>query len=217
MKRIKAAGRRDSMRKVAMLLPGAAIASMAYGAVSAARKLPALAFLIIFVSGQFCMDAGGSSAAGYECCMAADAEYTALPEEYYKYCREIGRKYNICPELLMAMIERESNGDAAASNNAGDTGLLQVNPRWHRGRMERLGVTDLYDPYANILVAADYLAELFQKDSDLYLVLMEYNMGPDKAVSLYSRGIYSEYAVRVSERAYELERLHEKEGGGRDG
>lgn len=205
------------MRKVAMLLPGAAIASMAYGAVSAARKLPALAFLIIFVSGQFCMDAGGSSAAGYECCMAADAEYTALPEEYYKYCREIGRKYNICPELLMAMIERESNGDAAASNNAGDTGLLQVNPRWHRGRMERLGVTDLYDPYANILVAADYLAELFQKDSDLYLVLMEYNMGPDKAVSLYSRGIYSEYAVRVSERAYELERLHEKEGGGRDG
>lgn len=217
MKRIKVVRRREFMRKVIMLLPGAAIASMAYGAVSVARKLPALAFLIIFVSGLFCMDAGGSSAAEYECCMTVKTECTALSVEYQECCREIGKQYNICPELLMAMIERESNGDAGASNNAGDTGLLQVNPRWHRGRMERLGVTDLYDPYANILVAADYLAELFQKDSDLYLVLMEYNMGPGKAESLYSRGIYSDYAIEVAERAYELERLHEKEGGSRDG
>ena len=43
--------------------------------------------------------------------------------------------------------------------------------------MERLGVSDLTDPYSNILVAADYLEELFQKsDGDIYLVLMKYNM-----------------------------------------
>ena len=42
--------------------------------------------------------------------------------------------------------------------------------------MERLGVSDLYDPYGNILVATDYLVELFEKHGDIGLSLMIYNM-----------------------------------------
>ena len=142
-----------------------------------------------------------------------DAEDTWISEEYQWYCEEIGRMYNICPELLMAMIEQKSSGDPKVANGAGDTGLLQVNAKWHRDRMEKLGVTDLTDAYSNILVATDYLAQLFEEEGDdLYLVLMKYNMKHDRAEELYNSGIYSEYATTISQRAWELEVLHEQKG-----
>lgn len=64
--------------------------------------------------------------------MRVDAEDTWIAKEYQKYCETIGQQYNICPELLMAMIEQESSGEAKVINEAGDTGLLQVNAKWHR-------------------------------------------------------------------------------------
>lgn len=181
------------------------------------KILSVLTFLILFMSGFLYSDAGNGNMREYECCntwISMDKEDTWITEEYQEYCVEIGGKYNICPELLIAMIERESNGKARASNSAGDTGLLQVNPRWHYSRMERLGIVDLYDPYSNITVAADYLAELFKQNDDLYLVLMKYNMDPKTAEELCRQGNYSEYAMEVSERAWELEKIHERKGKG---
>lgn len=114
----------------------------------------------------------------------------------------------------MAMIEQESSGRADVVNETGDTGLLQVNPKWHKERMERLGVSDLTDPYSNILVAADYLEELFQKsDGDIYLVLMKYNMKHGRAEELFYKGKFSEYSVLVEHRARELQELHGIKGG----
>lgn len=139
---------------------------------------------------------------------------TTIPEEYQDYCIEIGEKYHICPELLMAMIEQESSGRADVVNSAGDTGLLQVNPAWHKERMERLGVSDLTDPYSNILVAADYLAELFsENDGDIYLVLMKYNMRHETAEDMFYAGKFSDYSVMVEHRAWELQQLHDEKGG----
>lgn len=114
----------------------------------------------------------------------------------------------------MAMIEQESSGRADIVNSAGDTGLLQVNPKWHKERMERLGVSDLTDPYSNILVAADYLAELFsENDGDIYLVLMKYNMRHETAEDMFYAGKFSDYSVMVEHRAWELQQLHDEKGG----
>lgn len=141
-----------------------------------------------------------------------DAEDTWIAEEYRQYCREIGQLYNICPELLMAMIEQESSGNPEVVSKGGDTGLLQVNAKWHGDRMKKLGVTDLTDAYSNILVAADYLHQLFEENGDdLYLVLMKYNMKHSRAEELFAAGIYSDYAVDIAERSWELEVIHEKE------
>ena len=141
-------------------------------------------------------------------------EETDIPEEYQNYCIEIGKQYHICPELLMAMIEQESSGRADIVNSAGDTGLLQVNPVWHKERMERLGVSDLTDPHSNILVAADYLAELFsENDGDIYLVLMKYNMRHETAEDMFYAGKFSDYSVMVEHRAWELQQLHDEKGG----
>lgn len=141
-----------------------------------------------------------------------DVEDTWIPEEYQRYCREIGKRYNLCPELLMAMIEQESSGKPEVVSQGGDTGLLQVNAKWHGDRMRKLGVVDLTDAYANILVAADYLAQLYAENGDdLYLVLMKYNMKHSRAEELFAAGIYSDYAVDIAERSWELEVIHEKE------
>lgn len=132
-----------------------------------------------------------------------------LPEEYIYYCEEAGQAYSICPELLQAVIEAESGGDPDAVGGAGEIGLMQVDPGYHQGRALHLSVYNLFDPEGNILVGADYLAELFQEYGDVGTVLMAYN-GTENAAERGSCGEYTEYAEKIMERAAELERLHEK-------
>ena len=85
--------------------------------------------------------------------------------------------YEIDPALVMAVIQKESTFDAAAIGDSGNSaGLMQVQERWHRERMERLGVSDLLDPYQNTLVGIDYLAELLDKYS-VAEALTAYNSG----------------------------------------
>lgn len=136
---------------------------------------------------------------------------TNATETYIGYCEEIGQKYNICPELIQAIVEQESNYNPNAHGSSDDTGLMQVIPKWNRDRMKRLGITDLYDPYQNILCGTDLIAELAEKYGDPYLVLMCYNEGEyGGAVERYNSGKYSNYAVSIMERAAELEDAHGK-------
>ena len=111
-------------------------------------------------------------------------------------------------EELEFYIERESRWNPNAVN--GDCmGLMQISERWHRERMERLGVTDLFDPYDNILVGVDYMAELFERYEDPGMVLMIYN-GDSRAKNLQATGNLSEYADWILTRSAELERQHGK-------
>ena len=133
---------------------------------------------------------------------------TYIKHQYQEYCKIIGKQYNVCPELLMAIIETESSGKANAKNY-GCIGLMQVYEKYHKDRMERLGVTDLTNPYQNILVGTDYLMELAEKYEDLGLVLMKYN-GDSKANAYWETGELSEYAAGIIERSAELERIRGK-------
>ena len=133
---------------------------------------------------------------------------TYISEEIQGYCIEIGESYGVCPELLMAMIETESSGRPDAENG-GCKGLMQISEKWHKDRMERLGVTDIYDAYGNILVGTDYLMELAEKYGEISLVLDLYN-GNSKAHYNYENGILSKYAGEILERAAELEMMHGK-------
>lgn len=132
--------------------------------------------------------------------------------ELIELTEEIGRQYGVCPELLQAMAEKESTLYLLAAN--GDCkGLMQISEKWHTERMERLGITDIYDARSNITLAADYIAELrdtTEHGSDIIYVLMRYNMATDTANSLYEAGLYTEYAVTILQEAARLERLHGK-------
>ncbi len=162
---------------------------------SALKKISSLAAVCMMFSIVMVTDADKSSA--------------MTEDEVYEMAVEIGELYNICPEFLVSIAYQESRYDPDAKNG-GCKGLLQISERWHKDRMERLGVTDIYDPYGNMLVAADYLAELFERWEDVGMVLMTYN-GDSNARKYWNGEVdLSEYASEILERSAEMERAHGK-------
>lgn len=133
---------------------------------------------------------------------------TCIPDEYIDYIIEISDMYGIQPELIMAIIETESRGIPTVVNETyGCYGLMQINKSCHLSRMDRLGVTDLYDPYSNILVGVDYLMEMSEDYEDIAEVLMHYH-GEKNVNSKLESGKLSNYANTILNRAHELELLH---------
>ena len=133
-----------------------------------------------------------------------EIEPTHISVEAQVSCYEYGEMYDICPELLMAMIEAESSGNPKAAN--GDCkGLMQISERWHTGRMEEIGADDIWSETDNIHIGANYLHELFNRYEDVALVLMVYN-GESDAVEKAENGYISDYARKILDRSAELER-----------
>lgn len=136
--------------------------------------------------------------------MAAETNENFVAWEDLKtYSEEIGEKYNIDPYILQALTENESRLYIKAEN--GDCkGITQINIKYHAKRMEALGVTDIYDPYSNLLVCADYLSDLKAENDDIYYILMRYNMKTSTANDMYEKGEISNYADSIVKRASEL-------------
>lgn len=129
-----------------------------------------------------------------------------LDEEVQRHIIRLCEQNGIPPVVLIAMAYQESRFTPdAVGDNGNALGLLQIWPKWHGERMERLGVTDLLDPCQNVTVAVDLLAELLEQDKGLAWALMAYNMGASKANEFYSEGKVSEYAACVLSAAEEFE------------
>ena len=109
-----------------------------------------------------------------------DAETQAL---LYEACGETGIDY----ELALAVVRKETTYRNVVGDGGESYGYMQVQPRWHKARMERLGVDDLMDPLSNFRVGCDYLAELLNK----YTV--------EEALTAYNTGSpgYNQYAATV--------------------
>lgn len=129
-----------------------------------------------------------------------------LDVDLQKHIIDICDNYGIVPEVVFAMIDQESDFNAAAVGDSGNSyGLLQIQQRYHKDRMEKLGCTDLLDPYQNVQVGVDYLAELYDKYGDIEMALVAYNCGCSGAKENYfDRGQYwSVYSYEVLEQAEE--------------
>lgn len=121
---------------------------------------------------------------------------------YISYAHDIVKAYDFIPnlsELVVSMMEVESNFNPSLTSSAGCIGLMQVSPYWQTERAESLGVYDLWDPYGNILVAVDFLEDLYYNytNEDIVLAVMMYNMDFSQARSMYSNGQWSPYAIKV--------------------
>lgn len=130
-----------------------------------------------------------------------------LDEELQLFVVDECEKVSIAPEVVFAMIQRESIFRAdAVGDNGQSFGLLQIQPRWHQERMDKLGVDDLLDPYQNIAVGVDYLAELVNRYEDIDMALMAFNAGPSGADKhWWSKGIYTNsYSEEVMENSEEI-------------
>ena len=102
-------------------------------------------------------------------------------------CEESGIPY----ALALAVIERESTFRNIVGDDGASEGYMQVQRRWHRDRMERLGVEDLKDPFGNFRVGCDFLAELLGK-YPMEEALTAYNSG-SPGHSDYSRAVMDNY------------------------
>lgn len=134
-----------------------------------------------------------------EVCKELNTELWAVPleEELQLHIAVLCEEYHIQPELVLAVIEQESQYNPEAIGDSGNSlGLMQIQPYWHGERMQQLGCDDLLDPYQNVAVGIDILAEKLAKGSTEW-ALMAYNGGNQYADALQARGVVSEYAEAV--------------------
>jgi hypothetical protein len=106
-------------------------------------------------------------------------------------------QYRLEPALMHAVISAESSYNPWAVSPKGAMGLMQLMP----GTAERFGVSNPYDPVANMHGGARYLRWLLDRFNDPRLAVAAYNAG-EGAVQKYGNQIppYQEtqtYVVRV--------------------
>ena len=104
----------------------------------------------------------------------------------------LSAEYGIHPRFIIAIIAEGSYFDPTITNNKYHSiGLMQIQPEMHGERMDRLSCTDLFDPYENITVGVDYLAELLNRyDGDIVRAIVAYQQGS-------YNGEITEYAADV--------------------
>lgn len=134
----------------------------------------------------------------------AEEAQIEVPQEVIQISEELGEQYCICPELIQAICWKESRFQADVEGN-GCVGIMQISPRRHKDRMERLGVTDLTDIEQNMTVGVDYLAELSEGSEDIVKVLAEYH-GESDIEERLEQGEVSDYVSSILSLSEELER-----------
>jgi len=72
----------------------------------------------------------------------------------------VATEYKVDRTLILSVVWGESRCKSTAHGKSDDRGLMQVVPKWHGRRMERLGVTNLFDPLQNLRTGTDFLSAL---------------------------------------------------------
>lgn len=97
------------------------------------------------------------------------------------YVRTVALRHGVPPELVLAIVEAESDFNPQAVSPRGARGLMQLMPV----TASSLDVDDSFDPYENIEAGVRHLRRLIDRfDGDLPLVLAAYNAG-EGAVQFY--------------------------------
>jgi soluble lytic murein transglycosylase-like protein len=87
---------------------------------------------------------------------------------------EASRKFDVDAALVSAVIKAESDYDPRTRSHKGAQGLMQLMPATAR----RFGVTNAFDPHANIHGGTRYLRWLLDRfEGDVELALAGYNAG----------------------------------------
>ena len=113
-----------------------------------------------------------------------------LSDEEQMLLQDACIEFNIPYALALGLVEKETNFRNVVGDDGASVGYMQIQQKWHRDRMDRLGVTDLTDPGGNFRVGLDFLSELYNKYHDWGMALTVYNMG-------HNPGYITKYANKV--------------------
>lgn len=116
----------------------------------------------------------------------------AKPQTLDEVINTISGRHHIDPDLVNSVIHAESGFNPRAVSPKGARGLMQLMPQ----TASRLGVSNSFDPRANVEGGTQYLSELLQRyNFDMVKALAAYNAGPGR-VEQY-RGVPPYYETRV--------------------
>jgi soluble lytic murein transglycosylase-like protein len=97
------------------------------------------------------------------------------PDQLEGYLEEVARREGFTPDLLRAVIDRESGFDPCAVSVKGAQGLMQLMPE----TAAELGVRNTFDPVENINGGARFLGQLLERyRGNIAKALAAYNAGP---------------------------------------
>ena len=101
-----------------------------------------------------------------------------LDEELQKYIGQVCREYGVPTEIVMAIIDMESDFQADRIGDGGRSyGLMQIYASQHTERCAELGAVNLLDPRQNVRTGVDFLAELISWGHGIDWALSYYNGG----------------------------------------
>ncbi|HUH86863.1 MAG TPA: transglycosylase SLT domain-containing protein [Pusillimonas sp.] len=113
----------------------------------------------------------------------AQVEYLAeklrkSPQTVQRYVQlawdEAQRRVGLRPELLIAIMHKESTFQPKVQSSYGAQGLMQVVRRWHRDKLH--ASESLFDPVVNVRVGSDILEEYLEMaEGDLSKALAKYS------------------------------------------
>lgn len=132
---------------------------------------------------------------------------------YAQMFRQIAARYDLNWKMLAAQGYVESGFDSTAIGKQGSLGLMQVHPDTWQEWAPMVDVTDAFDTYSNVLVAAIYLdylrATLGQQGRpQAEWMLAAYNWGPDKVLNLVAAGGgWTDLPIEVQKYATEVLRI----------
>lgn len=103
---------------------------------------------------------------------------------------DIAVRSGVDPNIVKAIIVEESGGNPNAVGDNGESiGLMQIQPKHHKKRMEELGIVSLFDPQENVIVGCNILAELYDKYGNYEDALSVYNSGNTEDGKAYAEKI----------------------------
>ena len=99
--------------------------------------------------------------------------------------RSASEKYDVDPNLILAVIQTESYFNPNIKSSAGAVGLMQIMP----SNFKHLGISNGYDIEDNVNAGTKLLREYMDKyNGDIEMALMAYNGGPTR---MANRGVKS--------------------------
>jgi Transglycosylase SLT domain len=109
----------------------------------------------------------------------------------------ISEHHHLDPDLINSVIHAESGFNPRAVSPKGAKGLMQLMPK----TSTELGVSNAFDPQANVEGGTRYLRELLERyDFDLIKALAAYNAGPERVEQYRGVPPYQEtraYVARI--------------------
>lgn len=131
------------------------------------------------------------------------------PQELNQVIHTVSDQHHLDPDFISSVIHAESGFNQHAVSPKGAQGLMQLMP----GTASKLGISNAFDPRANVEGGTRYLSELLERyNFDVIKALAAYNAGPQRVQQYGGVPPYYEtrtYVARIV-RDYNRKKLAER-------